>query len=1441
MRKLNNIPLWSIRYRSIVVSIFALVVAYGVLQLFVMDRQADPTIRPLQGAIVTKYGSGTALEVEQEVTNKLEAYLATFKEINREKTESESRPGLSNIKVELNPDVSDPTQFWSDLQLELNKRPFHGATIQNDWSKITQVILVVSSREHSPREVKRFADFIRLGVAKQEGVAGVRQIGEQTEEISITTSAEKLKLYQLDLENLLQGVAVSHQQQAGGSFADGGYNLPYTVGGTLHSVEAIKNIPIAVGLGKNIPLAAVADVTRVYSRQKMAIGTQGNAIMLGINLKAHINEVKIGEQLDERIALLRANLPKDIDIKKVVSEPEYVHYTMNQFSKEFLVVFIVITFVLMVSLPFRTAVVSSIAAPISIFMAIAILSLMGIPFQQVSLAGLILSLGLVVDDAIVVADNFLDLLRQGYSIRTAAWKSAHLLLRPLTLATVCIMVIFFPLAWFTVGLAKEFMITLPITVAVAVGASYLVAIFITPVLCFYTAKWELLRRKEIEVAHKESRWSKLLQNKYDKLIDWAFNNKRKVIVASFASTVAGIILLFFVKLVFFPNADIDKFNVLVNLPVNASLAQTRAVAAQLEKKIREDDGVQDVTTFLGVSAFRFHVTYAPAFADENFAQLFISTQDVASTRRLSRKYVDSLEGSIPGVDIQVRPLNFNQTEAPIEIHIAGNDLEVLKKIGAEICDSIRNIEGINYIRTSFGRDYTGLDVVAKSSVTGDFQVPKSAIGYVIQAASDGIPAGSFYENDEKVNLVLHLAKADGQGEGTGMVPVRSINGGMTTLGDAVNFRLKNHTATITHRNGERVLTVRAEAQKGITAFDVFRQVDKRVKAIKLPNGYTQTYGGEIATILENLPGLVTAILAGLFIIFLLTLFVYKSFVMAALVVLTFILSIPGAALGLFIMQYPLGFMAGVGLLALIAMVLRNAITKLEYAILYMKAGHGIEDACKEASKRRMRPVVLTSVVASLGLVTMIAGGSPMWAPLATVIAFGILYSVDKSLIVIPVLLSMWYKKPAARFTRPRRYAAISLFIIILFAVVPVKAQVLDLENCKAKALENNLGIKSNKEQVKYSMQSVTALRRSAAPKIAGNVYGFAAGAPVKDILVPYGGIGAIGVEQLLYAGGYNRLKTRGAELVQQAAQVDLDARINAVLFSTEKLFWQYQSAFAGMEVINTRARAIERNLFEIKEGIRAGTVQQEDSLLLTIALMENTVQCRQLTNQLKLLKARICFLMGVDTAGVEISTGQWSEKGEAVLTGSVNNTALHPAARQAILHTQQLQVEIDLLKAAGLPKIGLSGGPYYWLGSAGKGGGLLPQSSFISGYATIGLTVPIFDGGVKRTQMAALKSRLAATQYQEQLTAANLELARQELSAHIQTASETMQIAGEKEKAAQALLRLRQVQFGAGRISRKALLEAEADLQQATLELLKARSALSIEKARQFYQQEVTE
>lgn len=497
MRIQNNIPLWAIRQRGIVISIFSLVVAYGIYQFFVMDRQADPNIRVLQGSIVTTYPPGTEQEVEKEVTNRIEDYLFTFKQINREKTQSVSAPGVSYIKAELTADVDNPTEFWSKLQHGLNQLPVSGATIQTDWAEITQIILVVSSPTRSPREIKMFTDSVRHLLLEQDGVAGVRQMGEQPEEIGITVNPQQLKMYQLDIETVIQGITSNHQALAGGTLTQQAYSLPFSVTGRLHTIESIKNISIPISQGKNIPLSAVASVSKGYGKQKMAIGTQGNAIMLGVTLKSHINEVAVGKQLTRQLDALRNDLPNDIIIKTVVSEPAYVDYTIRQFNGEFFVVLLVVTFVLIVSLPFRTAIVASIAAPISVFIAIAIISMIGLPLQQVVIAGLILSLGLVVDDAIVVADNFLDLRARGYGISAAAWKSAYLLLRPLTLATVCIMVIFFPLAMFTVGLAKEFMVTLPITVAIAVGASFFVAVFITPILCWYMGKWELYRRKPL--------------------------------------------------------------------------------------------------------------------------------------------------------------------------------------------------------------------------------------------------------------------------------------------------------------------------------------------------------------------------------------------------------------------------------------------------------------------------------------------------------------------------------------------------------------------------------------------------------------------------------------------------------------------------------------------------------------------------------------------------------------------------------------------------------------------------------------------------------------------------------------------------------------------------------------------------------------------------------
>ncbi len=486
----GGLPYWGMKNKQKVIFTFSLIVLAGVVSIFTMPRQADPNLRILQGIIVAQCPGLDEVAVEKEVTEVIEDYLFQSKQINRSKTTSLSIQGVSIVKVELTPDVADPTVVWSKIQHGLNALPIPKAVVQTEWADITQVIITVSSNVRSFKELKLYADTIQEVLQHESEVSGIQQIGKQQEVIDVLLDKNKMIYYGVDLETVLQAITLHHQAQPVSVSKHAGTRIPIGIDGQLHSAQEIKEIPIVLSQGKSTLIKDIGIVKNEYQEPTTLIGTTGKAIMLAINLRTNINEVAFGEKLNLVLNSLSQRLPPDLTFKTIVSEPEFVRGTINQFAFEFFFVIAMVVVALLIMSPLRTALVSALAAPISILMTIAFLRLFKLPLHQVTLAGLVLSLGMVVDDAIVVSDNFRELTKQGMSISKASWLAAQQLMRPLLVRTVCIMATFFPLAIFTVGLSKEFMLTLPITVALALGSSLLVALFITPAMCEFLAKWK---------------------------------------------------------------------------------------------------------------------------------------------------------------------------------------------------------------------------------------------------------------------------------------------------------------------------------------------------------------------------------------------------------------------------------------------------------------------------------------------------------------------------------------------------------------------------------------------------------------------------------------------------------------------------------------------------------------------------------------------------------------------------------------------------------------------------------------------------------------------------------------------------------------------------------------------------------------------------------------
>ena len=730
-----------------------------------------------------------------------------------------------------------------------------------------------------------------------------------------------------------------------------------------------------------------------------------NAMMLAIQMQEGNNIVKFGEEVTAKLAETERLLPSDVTLTTIVNQPKLVDENISHFIHEFFLAIFSVVIVVILLLPIRIAAVAAMAIPMTIAVTFALLNAFGIELHQVSLAALIVVLGMVVDDAIVIADNYVELLDEGVERWTAAWRSATDLVVPVLAATVTIIASFMPMVILT-GSVGEFIHALPVTVAIALAASFIVAMILTPLLC-YTFIKKGLHDHSAEETNKKKRISLLdrMQNGYNSALEWCVRHSALTIGVSLLTIVLSLFVYQGIKQKFFPAAERNQFVVELWMPTGTKLDKTSQAILKAEKLVKGDPRVTSYATFTGTSAPRFYYNFSPEVPVTNYAQILINTTDDKTAEEFAHELEGKVAALIPEGSPQVKLMQQGSPyKSPVEVRIVGDDIGRLKAIGTQVQEILKNAKGSAMVRPDFREDYYGISIQLKDEANR-LGFTTGSISQMVYTGFNGAPISTMYEGNNPLDIVFRLDERNRQSSDNleNIYLASPVTDASVPLRQIAELKPQWQTGKIMHRNGVRTLTVLSETEGDVLPADLVKEVRSKIAELPLPAGYRIEYGGEQFNKNETFSQMMVVLAISLVLIFFILLFQFRSLKEAALVMLTIPLSLFGALIGLYITHNNFGFTAFVGLISLSGIVVRNAIILVDHTNELLGHGMDIRTAAIESGKRRLRPIFLTAMAAAIGVLPMILSGSPMWSPLASVIAVGVIWSMVMALLTVPVL------------------------------------------------------------------------------------------------------------------------------------------------------------------------------------------------------------------------------------------------------------------------------------------------------------------------------------------------------------------------------------------------------------------------------------------------------
>ncbi len=1450
----------AMRYRQIVFLITTLLVGLGIYALFVMPRQEFPTFTIRQGLVIGVYPGATSDEVEQQLTTEVERYLFSYKEIKKKKTYSYSKDGMMIVFVELNDDVKNSDEFWSKLNDGLSNLKMQlpsgvlALYTNSDFGDTSALLITLESDHKTYRELEVYLNELENRLRRVESVSKLRHYGLQKEQISIYLEKEKLTNYGISSSTLLTSLFTQGFTTSSGSIDNSRFVAPIHISQSYANERDISaQIIYSDPSGNIIRLKDVARVVREYPDPDSYITNNGHkCLLISMEMQQGNNIVQYGKEVDKVLEEFQEELPEGVNIKRIADQPQVVGDSISTFLRELLFAIIAVILVTMVLLPLRVASVAATSIPITIFISLGIMLMGGMELNTVTLAALIVVLGMIVDNSIVIVDSYMEKLDHGMSRWHAAISSAKGFFKAIFSATLAISITFFPFIFTMTGMKQEFVLLFPWTVSITLGISLLVAMLLIPFIQFYFIRNGFEQSKRTQKKGNRN-LLEIIQQTYEKWLTQAFVHYKITIAGGILFVLLGVALFMQVPQRLMPIAERNQFAVEIYLPQGKSLEQTAAVVDSLGKILKKDERVKSITSFIGTSSPRFHAAYAPNIPARNYAQFIVNTPSNKITEELLDEYTQKYAGFFPEAHVRFKQLDYENNANPVEVRISGNNLADLKTVADSLSTQMRKVPGLTWVHTNYEEMLSGAKVDINAVEANRLGITKTTVATNLAMGFDGLPMTTLWENDYPVTVKL---KTEREGESSyddieneyihSFVPGVSV-----PLRQIADVGTDWTQGQIVRRNGVRTISVLGDIDRGVNTNKVFREVRKISENQTLPKGASIQYGGSYESDSESLPQILSGLIISVFIIFLILLFHFRKTNLALLVLGSSTLSVIGAVLGMLLLDLEFGITSILGIVSLIGILVRNGIIMLDYAEELRHHGKKTAlEAAFEAGKRRMRPIFLTSVAASMGVIPMIVSKSALWAPMGTVICFGTLTSMVLLVLILPVAYWLIFrstdknkkKVTIGELSKSGKMKPVILTFLILIGISPtLSAQNnYSLRQCKILALQNNARVKNKVLDVEASEQVKKAAFTKYFPQVEATALSFQFDKPLMEMNIPGGNlpvydgnpgnlatatqfayfpgvsismfekgtIGLVTATQPVFAGRRIVTGNKLASLGIEVNQIQLGATQDEISLETEKQYWQIVAFGEKMKTLKRYIQMVDTLHKEVDDAFQAGLITRND--ILKVELKQNELQMNllRLENGISLSKMALCQYVGV-IYNPEINFAD-------SLVGADDPQLIYTNHQQALVNraeykllqksTEAEKYQTQMQRGEYMPQLGVGVGGQYL--------DVMDDKSSTIGMVFGSVQVPI--SGWWEASHKLKERRLKEEQNQNTVNdnTEKLLLQMQQARNMLGEDYQQVQLAGVSIRQAEENLKVNRDNYEAGMVNVSDMLEAQAQLQQ---------------------------
>jgi multidrug efflux pump subunit AcrB len=1021
-----NITKFSLSQNRVVLSLLAVVVILGLVSYNNLSRDSMPPFTIRVATIVTSFPGASPERVEELITDKIEKVAQELPELKE--VTSTSRTGLSVVSVELKMDVApnDLQAVWDRLRRKLNTiqgLPQNAVPQLNDEGigEVFGIAVALVNDGFSYKEIKDYADDLRDDLIVLDDAAKVEINGAQEERVFIKFNDNKLKKYGVSSSTLQNVISSTNILKSGGEINLASERLILEPTGNFTSIVDIENLLIPIGSsGKVIALKDIAAVEKgyIYPPSQIVYVNGQPAISLHVSLKEGRNIIQLGQDVNRIVNEYNSKLPIGLDVKRISSIDSYIDQKIKDFIVNLVQSVVIVLAVMLVFLGLRTGLVISSLIPLVTISTLFIMSTLGVGLNQISLAALIMALGMMVDNGIVVAESIMVKMEDGKSAKDAAIESGQELFTPLLISTLTTSAAFlsFYLAESVMG---DIMGPLFVVISIALISSWLISLTIITLFSVYFLRIQPKGEKEPSFL---DRLIGGMKTAYKDLMIGVLHWRRVMIFGIVGLFVASMFGFGLLEVLFFPDSDRNMITVDINLPLGTRIEETQEVVRGIEGYIKDElqvndtrkIGVEDWSSFVGEGPSSYDLGYSADEPNSSYAHMLLNTSSFESNNYLVQRLDSFCFLSFPNADIKLGLLAAGGGGTPIEIKVSGDDPDKLAEIAESIKAKLFGIKGTKNIKDDWGPKGKKFVIQVDPYKSRNVGITNQDIAISLETVLTGFNTGEYREGTNSIPIILQNEQSKNLDLASleTMSIISQSSGTSVPLLQIAEIVPQWQYAKIKRLDLVRSINVSSEITSSGNANEIMSEVTPWLKEVSAEWGdeYSYSLGGDAQNSSENMGAVADYLPVSGFIIIMLLIIQFNSFRKATMVVLTIPLGGIGMVMGLLIFQVPFGFMAFLGVISLAGIVINNAIVLIDrIQIEKEEFKRSDQDAIVSACLQRFRPIILATFTTVLGLIPLYLGGGAMWEPMAVTIMVGLMFGTIVTLLFIPSLYSLLYK------------------------------------------------------------------------------------------------------------------------------------------------------------------------------------------------------------------------------------------------------------------------------------------------------------------------------------------------------------------------------------------------------------------------------------------------